>query len=676
MKYRGVAYYPEAWPMERWDEDIKLMREAGINMVRMGEFAWARLEPREGQYALDWYLDIVDRMGQAGISVLAATPTATPPAWLWKKYPDAIRMDQGRRRAAHGNRRHNCPTSETYLEKARTIASVLGRALKDSPAIVAWQIDNEVAPGELDEKTKLFCQCDSCAEKFRQWLKDKYGSIAALNDAWGNVFWSADYNEWDQIDPPAEIPPRHMSWHLDYARFQSQTWGHYIRNQAEVLRAINSDWTLTTNCWLGMSAPISALDIFDSLDVVANDPTMKAYDVLEIYQTMWDMYRNIKRPRRPFWVTETTVWQDENTRPDLLPALRTYTYNMFAHGADSISYFRWRQSPMGEEDHPEIQDWSGVPGRAYEQIKAQCTELEELADRLGDLPAPEAKVAMLYDFDMTIYDASYRRWDHTRHIINTHDEFVGLNVATDVLPLKEGLDLSPYRLVVLTYLKFAPDWFAEEIARFVRAGGVVLAQPQLANLDPAGKYHTVAIPAGLTETFGLVVRERWPILDEKHASQGPSPTLGAPDEPKVSLQINLPIGAMQTDGVEFMEMLETRGAKTIGTYTSGSLIDTPAITENCFGDGLAIYQACWLEKPATSAVLEYALDRAELEPGPVTPERVQIRKRGRVRFYLNHSAEQVSIPRIAPGEVLVGTVDGVNVQLAPFDVCLIEEETI
>jgi len=667
MKYRGVAYYPEAWPPSRWDEDIRLMIEAGINLVRMGEFAWARFEPEEGDFTLGWFVDICERLHEAGISILACTPSAAPPAWLAGKYPDALACDQRGRPTTHGSRRHNCPVSPVFRQKARTVNEQLADALKTNPSVIAWQIDNEVAPGGPDG----YCCCPACTERFQNWLKAKYGTLKALNDAWGNVFWSGDFSSWDQIRPPY----RRISWQLDYARFQSEAWADFVRDQAETLRPFNPDWRITTNSWIGIHAPISACEIFDSLDFAAFDGYIGYYASRDVYGTIWDMYRNVKGKAQPFWLAETNAWHSVNTEPGRLKALGVYPYHFLAHGADAMVYFRWRQSIMGEEDHPAVLEWSGMPSRAYEQVKTNYLGLKALGDAVTNLPLPKAKAAILYDYELSMYDKIRNRAFHSERTVEADVLLKRVHILPDVLPIRQGLDLSAYSLVVLPNLQFVPEWLAAKLKDYVRAGGVLLGQPMLADLDPHGKYHTDPIPKNLTDLFGLTVRERWQVCDTERGGPGvfehAEPTAAA----SVEVELDLPDGPFKAEGVKYMEMMElSEGVSALGRYTSGSFLGTPFLVEKAYGKGLAIYQACWLDAVGSRVLFDYAIKRANLARGPETPAGIEIIKRGNIRFYLNHLPASVSVPQVAPGRILKGHADGQTVSLNMFDVCLIEEE--
>ena len=671
MRYRGVAYYPEAWPVERWDRDIRLMREAGFNMVRMGEFAWARLEPRDGEFRLEWWLDVIDRMRRTGMSVMLCTPTAAPPAWLTRAAPEVLWVDETGRRKAHGGRRQYCPRSPRYREFVARIVRRLAEAVRANPAVFAWQIDNEVA---LDG-VGAFCFCDECTRAFRDWLRRRYGDIGSLNVAWGNAFWSGDFSGWQEIGPPYQ----RLSWMLDYARFQSATYAEFVAAQAAILRAVNPAWRITTNQWTGLTATLDTAEMFAPLDVATLDAYQEYYAPREFYAATFDLYRNLKGAPRAFWQGETNAWNPSATQRDGLAALRPWAWLSFAKGAEAYCYFRWRQSPMGEEDHPAVLDWSGETGRPYHQVQAVMKEMESLEAELRDLPLPEAQAAILFDFgsaycDLLRLKSTDWRAGCREHVVEADATLSRMGVAADILPVSASLDLSRYRLLVLSQVEMVSAELAAAIKRFVSGGGVVLAQPRLAMLDANGKYLLTPMPGGLTGLFGVTVRERCAPMERYRRSHAFSP---APDRAPVDIdvELNLNAGPRSAHGRHYMEMLEPAAdAQTLARYRGSLYAETPAMTGRKHGSGLALYQGCWLDESATRDVFAYAAHCAGLAVCNDLPPNVDCLRRGRLRFYLNHTGQPVDVALRAPGESLAGRIAGGVARLDAYGVCIVREE--
>ena len=236
--FLGMAYYPEHWPKERWPIDAQLMREAHIQAARMGEFAWSRFEPREGELHWEWMDEAIELLASYGIKTILCTPTATPPAWLVRKHPEIQPRDSnGLLSKPFGSRRHYCPNVEIYREYSRKITTAMAQHYGNNPNVIGWQIDNEM--GNVYDLAKGRCYCESCRQAFIEWLKSRYDSLQALNEAWGTVFWSQEYSDWDEIVLPTRgtsgegLNPSHV---LAYYRFFSDSWASYTKPQADILR--------------------------------------------------------------------------------------------------------------------------------------------------------------------------------------------------------------------------------------------------------------------------------------------------------------------------------------------------------------------------------------------------------------------------------------------------------
>lgn len=233
MKF-GVCYYPEHWPQTRWPEDAQMMRAMGLEIVRIAEFAWAKLEPTPGQYDWSWLDEAIDVLAKAELEIILGTPTVTPPAWLTRAHPEILRVDANGRARDHGTRRHTCPNSPTYRQFSRQIVRAMGERYGSDPRITGWQIDNEFGGGGTAR-----CYCENCAKAFRDWLQARYGTLAALNNAWGTIFWSQTYTDWAQIRPPSDhIDKKNPSHVLDYYRFASDSFVSYQQEQVDILRGL------------------------------------------------------------------------------------------------------------------------------------------------------------------------------------------------------------------------------------------------------------------------------------------------------------------------------------------------------------------------------------------------------------------------------------------------------
>jgi|GEM_PF-5671378 len=660
VMYRGVCYYPEAWPSERWDRDIALMKDAGFNLVRMGEFAWSRLETEDGRFELGWWTDVCGRFASAGMRVLAATPSAAPPIWLSEKYPETVAVRPNGERVPLGGRRHYCPSSPRYRERVAAVSRAMAEAVRDNPAVIAWQIDNEIA---VDPNT---CYCPHCAEGFRTWLQHRYDDLDRLNAAWGNVFWSGEIRDWAHVQPPR---CGRLSRVLDYRRFMEETYVSFVEAQARVLREVKTDWPITTNQWAGLVPGMNVTRIFKNLDFAAYDGYWEYYADTEHYSSVWDLYRSLKR--KPFWIVETNAWHDITTLDNGLRALRPWAYEAIAKGAEAQVYFRWRQSPMGEEDHPAVLDWSGEPSRAYAELGELNRQISDLAPYLDDLPLPQADVAILHDHTSALLGELGDR-DTWQEIVRHRAMFGRLGVQVDILPAARAKELGRYRLIVAPHLEVVAPELVDTLTRFVEQGSVLLAGPRLATCDTNGKYLTDVHPVSLRSLFGVSVVERIPIKDETSRRFKPLPAT-EPLPKDVSVQVLEGLNATAMSATGFMELARPDPATTVlARYGSGYFKGEAAITAAVREDGRAIYQACHLSADSLRSLLANALDLAGLRWFDSIPAGVEILQRGHLRFYLNMTSTPAAVRLFEQGRALLGEVDDSTVHLGPFDVCIVE----
>lgn len=461
----GVCWYPEHWPREIWAEDARRMADAGLTWVRIGEFAWSRLEPQPGQFEFDWLDEAISTLGEAGLKVILGTPTATPPRWMLDRHPDMLALDAEGRERKFGSRRHYCFSHEGYRAECARIVTRLAKRYGRNPHIAAWQTDNEYG---CHDTTLSFSEAARCA--FQGWLRARYpgsgndGDIDALNSAWGNVFWSMDYDNFDQTGLPnltvTEPNPSHL---MDFRRFSSDQVISFNRLQAEIIRA-HSDAPITHN-YMGRVTDFDHYKLGDDLDIAswdsyplgfledrvkATDAHKRAYarqgdpDFQAFHH---DLYRSVGKGR--WWVMEQQPgpvnWAPFNPAP--LPGMvRLWSWEAFAHGAEAVCYFRWRQAPMAQEQmHAGLlrPDSAAAPGLEEAQRVAK-----ELADAPDVAPA-QADVALIFD-----YEAEWA-WSIQPHgrdlsyfdlVFDFYRGMRKLGLSIDIAP--PGADLAGYRLIV------------------------------------------------------------------------------------------------------------------------------------------------------------------------------------------------------------------------------------
>ena len=405
----GVCYYPEHWPEASWADDAARMRDAGIRYVRIAEFAWSRIEPRPDSFDWVWLDRAIDVLAGADLCIILGTPTACPPKWLVDAYPDILAADRDGRPRGFGSRRHYCFSCRTYREQSRRIVAALAERYAEHPAIHAWQTDNEYGCHDT-----VLSYSEAARDAFRTWLAAKYVNVEALNKAWGNVFWSMEYGSFDEVELPnltvTEANPAH--W-LDFRRFSSDQVVAFNREQVDVLREAGVTVDLVHN-YMGASTEFDHYALGRDLDVASwdsyplgfleqsrQDAARKAHyrqqgdpDFAAFHH---DLYRAVGRGR--WWVMEQQPgpvnWAPANAVP--LPGmLRLWAFEAFAHGAELVSYFRWRQAPFGQEQHHAgllLPDGSDAPGLA--EVRQVAAELEDL----DWAPVENAPVALVLSYE-------------------------------------------------------------------------------------------------------------------------------------------------------------------------------------------------------------------------------------------------------------------------------------
>jgi len=404
----GVCYYPEHWPEDQWAKDAALMRELGLTWVRIGEFAWSQIEPNPDNFQWDWLDKAIDVLGRAGLKIIIGTPTATPPRWMIDKYSDMLAVGEDGHSRKFGSRRHYCFSHDAYREESVRITHMMAERYGRNPNIQAWQTDNEYGCHET-----ILSYSPAALIKFRVWLKEKYKTAAVLNDAWGNVFWSMNYNDFDQIDLPnqtvTEPNPAHL---MDFRHFSSEQVVRFNRAQCDVLRKF-TDKPVIHN-YMGRITEFDHFAVGKDLDIASWDSYPLGFledrsDQGEGFKHKYmrqgdpdfqafhhDLYRAVGKGR--WWVMEQQPgpvnWAPYNPTP--LPGMvRLWTWEAIAHGAEVVSYFRWRQAPFGQEQmHGGLQRPDGEWADGASEAKAVAREVTDF---------PNAKtrtsdVALVFDY--------------------------------------------------------------------------------------------------------------------------------------------------------------------------------------------------------------------------------------------------------------------------------------
>ena len=500
----GVCYYPEQWPESWWPEDARQMAALGIRQVRIGEFCWSRVEPQPGQFNWAWLDRAVQVLADAGLQIVMCTPTAAPPKWLVDQDPEMLAQDVSGRPRRFGSRRHYDFSSDRYLKQAQRIAREFAQRYGQHPAVVAWQIDNEYGCHDT-----VLSYSPQAVRRFRLWLCERYGDVAALNQAWGNVFWSQEYASFDEVDAPAgtvtEANPAHR---LDYQRFASDEVLRFNRAQCEILRQLSPGRALVHNF----------MQLFTGFDhhAVASDLDVATWDsyplgALEMFwfdaaeKARWlrtghpdfaafhhDLYRGMSR--QPFWVMEQQPGAVNWARWNPAPApgmVRLWTWEAFAHGAEVVSYFRWRQAPFAQEQmHAGLQ----TPNREWDLGGEEAARVATELARVPVMATRRARVALVFDCaSLWLLDIQPQGADYNglRLLFEAYSALRSLGLDIDIVA--PAASLEGYALIVLAAQPLVPAALQAGLTDAVAAGRahVVLYPRSGSKVDP------VSIPAGL-----------------------------------------------------------------------------------------------------------------------------------------------------------------------------------
>lgn len=591
--FLGAAYYPELWPAEEQPRDIARMQELGMNVMRMGEFAWAFLEPEEGRYEFDWLRRSVDRLAEAGIASVLCTPTATPPIWLTDQYPETLAVAEDGQPYAHGSRRHYCWTSPVYREHSRRITAALAKAFGDHEAVLAWQLDNEFGC-HINA-----CYCPACREGFHRFLEAVYGNIETLNQRWGTGVWSQRYQRFDQIPLPVKTPyGHHPSLRYQYRRFMSRSMSDFAREQAATLRKRTTQ-PITTNA-MPPWHKIDYADLYADLDFASNDLYADP-DNLWTMGAEFDWMRTKKD--RPFWLMETSATWGGALEPGAVyvhhpGALRAKCWWSFALGGEAVVYWLWRAQWSGQEmEHGSVLYAWGEPTLARVELKALRRDLDAAGEFLRTTRVAPASAAVhfsypaLWQFDIGRVAPGL---DYTRCWNEYYRLFLDHNIHRAVIFPDAVVD--GYRAVFSPFLATVDDDLRERMERFVRDGGTWVVGP----LSGFRTEDATAFQGGchgpLEELVGASVRHRFP----------PAPGGAALEWEKTDRAgCSLWCDAFRGSAV----------ARVIARYVDGPAAGSPAVIERQLGAGRILTLGTLPDARRLGLLLESAC-AADGVPGP------------------------------------------------------------
>ncbi len=641
----GGDYNPEQW-LDRPDileKDLDMLEEAGCNVVSLGIFSWSTLEPEEGVFNFEWLENIINKLYERGISVILATPSASRPKWLADKYPEVLRVDGERKRALYGFRHNHCYTSPVYREKTAIINKKLAERFGNHPAVIMWHISNEFG-GE--------CHCPLCQEAFRNWLKEKYGTIENLNKKWCTTFWSHTYNSFEQIESPSPIGETQLhALNLDWKRFVTHQTADFIHHEIQAVREGGSELPTTANLMYYFDG-LNYFELAKEIDVVSWDtyPTWHKQDVIETaYENgmCHDLMRSLKK--KPFFQMEScptsTNWQSVSKlkKPGVLFA---QSMQAIAHGGEGALYFQIRQSRgASEKFHGAVIDhYGGNDTRVFREVSQVGKTLKEISVLAGS--EVKSQAALLYDWDsqwaMEDSQGPRNKGLHYREAqLKYYKGFRKLGLNVDLVDMT--CDLSGYKIFAAPMCYMFRDGFEEKVRKFVEDGGIFIATYWSGIVDDTDKCFLGGVPHGLMDVLGIRSTEIDGLYDWEENSLVP-------------VEGNA-LGMEKTYSCKYLcDLVELRGAETVMTYGSDFYKGYPALTVNSYGKGKAWYVAADAEKEFQEDLLKKIAEQSGISCGIKgdIPEGLEVtsRETEEERFYIyqNWSGEEAALP-LPEGEI-------------------------
>ncbi|MCT7355140.1 beta-galactosidase [Streptomyces sp. 15-116A] len=635
----GADYNPEQWPRDVWEEDVRLMREAGVNLVSLGIFSWARLQPAEDTWDFAWLDEVMDLLHAGGIGVDLATATASPPPWLTTAHPEILPVTATGETLWPGARQHWRPTSPVFRTYALRLVRELATRYADHPALVAWHVNNELGCHNVYDYS------DDAARAFRDWLRARYTTLDALNHAWGTAFWSQHYTDWEQI-----LPPRLAASHpnptqqLDFKRFSSDALKDHLRAEREILRELTPDVPVTTNFMVtGNTKGMNYDDWATEVDFVANDhyvhPGPQDRDELSFSANLTSGIAG----GRPWFLMEHSTsavnWQPVNV-PKRPGELARDALLHVAHGADAVCFFQWRQSAAGAEKyHSAMVPHAGADSELFRAVVELGATLRTLAPVAGSEREP-ARVGILFDWDSWWASEQDSHptslLEYRQEALDWYSALLALGIRADLVTTRA--DLHRHQVLIAPVLHVVPADLAKSLTRYAEQGGHLITTYFSGIVDENDHVWLGGYPGALRELLGIRIEEFGPLLAGDTVELDDATT-----------------GSLWTDRIE----VTSPETEVLARYRTGEHTGRPAVTRRATNGGSAAYVSTRLGVDGLTVLLPRLLGPAGVESELPAAARgsveltVRSRDSERFLFLVNRTDRTVEVPGL-PGDVLLG----------------------
>ncbi|WP_067844078.1 beta-galactosidase [Amphibacillus sediminis] len=631
----GGDYNPEQWDQEIWIEDNRMFKLAGIDVATVNVFAWAIIQPSENEYDFSSLDQTIDRLYQDGIYVCLATSTAAHPAWMAKRYPDIRRVDFEGRKRKFGGRHNSCPNSPTLLKYAPRLAGKLAERYHNHPAVVAWHVSNEYWG---------YCYCDNCEKAFRVWLKNRYGTIEAVNKAWNTAFWGHTFYDWDEIVTPNILSEeweggRNTNFQgisLDYRRFQSDSLLENFKLERDRIKKYTKDVPVTTNL-MGLYDELDYFKWGKEMDVVSWDNYPSIDTPVSMTAMTHDLMRGLKSGL-PFMLMEQTPsqqnWQAYNAlkRPGVM---RLWSYQAVAHGADTVMFFQLRRSiGATEKYHGAVIEHVG---HEHTRVFKECAALGKELNLLGDKVIGsriKAKVAIMFDWEnrwaIGLSSGPSVALDYVKEVHKFYDAFYKLNIPVDMISVEE--ELNHYDIVIAPVLYMVKEGVADRLKTFTKNGGTFITTFFSGIVNESDLVTLGGYPGELRELVGIWAEE----IDAL--------------EPSIKNEMVMvdrygALSGTYTCSTLF-DLIHSEGADVLATYGSDFYAGMPVLTKNRYGAGAAYYIASSPDQVFVDAFAQTLKDEQKLASILESDQGVEVvarEKNGkRFIFVLNHNDKEAN----------------------------------